>query len=59
MAQEFVPGEFCERHDMTLCKSCEAEYDADASEPIGKCDKCGTPVYSVEGFCGVCEPHKL
>ena len=23
-------------------------------QPIGKCDRCGTPVYTVEGFCGVC-----
>lgn len=23
--------------------------------PIGNCPKCGIPVYTVEGFCGVCE----
>jgi hypothetical protein len=26
-------------------------------KPIGKC-KCGAPIYTKEGFCGVCEPWK-
>lgn len=33
--------------------SCDLE-----PKPIGKCPKCGTDVYSVEGFCGGCEPWK-
>ena len=37
----------------------EEEPEPDEPRPIGRCKKCGTPVYSVEGFCGVCEPHKL
>jgi hypothetical protein len=28
------------------------------AKPIGKCGKCQTPIYSVEGFCGVCNPEK-
>lgn len=26
--------------------------------PIGECSKCHTPIYTAEGFCGVCEPNK-
>jgi hypothetical protein len=28
------------------------------AQPIGRCPKCQTLVYSVEGFCGVCNPEK-
>jgi hypothetical protein len=24
------------------------------SDPIGRCPHCGTPIYTVPGFCGVC-----
>lgn len=30
---------------------CEVEPE---NSPIGTCPSCGTPVYTVEGFCGVC-----
>lgn len=42
-------------------EDCECEYEYEPKpppKPIGKCPKCGTAVYSVEGFCGVCEPWK-
>jgi len=26
--------------------------------PIGECSRCHTPIYTSEGFCGHCEPHK-
>lgn len=40
-------------------EDCEYEYEPKPPpKPIGKCPKCGTAVYSVEGFCGVCEPWK-
>lgn len=28
------------------------------ARPIGRCPKCQTLIYSVEGFCGVCNPEK-
>lgn len=40
--------------------SCDLEEFTDDYEPkpIGRCPKCRTWVYSVEGFCGTCEPWK-
>lgn len=39
-------------------KTAEDEIE-DEPQPVGQCSKCGTPVYSDYGFCGVCEPGKL
>jgi len=30
------------------------EAEASPPQPIGVCPKCKTPVYTTEGFCGVC-----
>lgn len=27
--------------------------------PLGKCEKCGADLFSIEGFCGGCEPPKV
>lgn len=37
----------------------DGDEQPEPATPIGKCPKCGTPVYAIEGFCGVCEPLKL
>lgn len=44
--------------------SAAAQTNADATEkadpkPIGRCENCGTPYYTPEGFCGTCSPSKL
>jgi hypothetical protein len=35
----------------------EQPEEREANKPIGTCPKCHTPVYTDEGFCGVCRPH--
>lgn len=32
----------------------EESEDEDQRQPIGTCLKCGSPVYTIEGFCGGC-----
>ena len=38
--------------------SAAATTNARATE-LGRCENCGTPYYTLEGFCGTCSPSKL
>ena len=45
---------------MEGCNVCNLIDNGEEEEPdpIGVCPKCKTPIYSRDGFCGVCEPWK-
>lgn len=50
------------RTALALCKwgggdTQPEEREPNQNKPIGTCPKCHTPVYTNEGFCGVCRPH--
>lgn len=35
------------------------EPEEDVPQPIGECAGCGTPYYTTEGFCPICNPRLL
>jgi hypothetical protein len=51
--------DWCARNGTSMAEMAEAQEEIeagdDATEPIGRCDKCGAPVYTVPGYCGHCE----
>jgi hypothetical protein len=56
--KQWVSAEqWCKRNGTTMEAMAEAQEDheAEGDHPIGRCVHCGTPVYTVPGYCGRCK----
>lgn len=48
-----MPPEDNPRDDQPFDKDDYEQWENE-NKPIGRCPKCGTPIYTDEGFCGTC-----
>jgi hypothetical protein len=56
--EKMTAPEFCDAIGTTMGEMAVAQEMAEQEEwesnPVGRCEQCGRPVYTTEGFCGRC-----